>query len=408
MRATTLVDVSSAAARPRPTRLHAGLLIWVLLFFNGLAFNDIPLLIPIPAGVGKIATQGALALAVVLVLAFNRARLTRPNLFLSLFTLLALSSLMMSVRVVNGPGTLFRAGRLSAFIGVLWLLSPLFGRADRVLLKWHVTCLVAVLSTVVVGYLIAPGRATQMDGRLAGQIWPIPPTQVGHYSAVLAGVIIILGLCGMVRGRTATLLGIGAVAVLLLCHTRTALIALIVAVVCAMLSLLTVRRRVRQAAAIVFLAAVLGATVLAPAVRTWYTRGQPPELVGQLNGRKGVWDELMRAPRSRLSQTFGIGLTNKSFNGLPIDNSWLATYQDQGLFGVGICAAIIISLLLFATTRPRGPNVAVAVFLVVYCTIASFSETGLGDASPYVLDLAVAASLLAVPRGAVARGVSEP
>jgi len=174
-----------------------------------------------------------------------------------------------------------------------------------------------------------------------------------------------------------------------------------------MLSLLTVRRRVRQAAAVVLLAAVLAATVLAPAVRTWYTRGQSAELVGQLNGRKGVWDELMRAPRSRLSQTFGIGLTNKSFNGLPIDNSWLATYQDQGLFGVGICAAIIIFLLLFATTRPRGPNVAVAVFLVVYCTIASFTETGLGDASPYVLDLAVAASLLAIPGDAVARAVSK-
>ena len=253
MRATTLVDVSSAAARPRPTRKHVGLLIWALLFFNGLAFNDIPLLIPIPVGVGKLATQGALALAIVLVLAFNRGRFTRPNLFLGLFTLLALSSLMMSVRLVNGPGTLFRAGRFGAFIGVLWLLSPLFGRADRVLLKWHVTCLVTVLSTVVVGYLIAPGRATQQDGRLAGQLWPIPPTQVGHYAAVLAGVVIMLGLCGVMRGRTATLLGIGAVAVLLLCHTRTALIAMIVAVVCAMLSLLTVRRRVRQAGAVVLL-----------------------------------------------------------------------------------------------------------------------------------------------------------
>ena len=50
---------------------------------------------------------------------------------------------------------------------------------------------------------------------------------------------------------------------------------------------------------------------------------------------------------------------------------------------------------------------AVAVFLVVYCTIASFTETGLGDASPYVLDLAVAASLLAVPRGAVASVVAK-
>jgi hypothetical protein len=147
--------------------------------------------------------------------------------------------------------------------------------------------------------------------------------------------------------------------------------------------------------------------VLAPVVKTWYTRGQPPELVGQLNGRKGVWDQLVAEPRSRLTETFGLGLTNKSFAGLPIDNSWLATYQDQGLFGVGICAAIIVCLLLLATTRPRGPGVAIAVFLVVYCTIASFTETGLGDASPYVLDLTVAASLLATPGDTIAKAVSK-
>ena len=258
------------------------------------------------------------------------------------------------------------------------------------------------ITTVVVH---SSSRPTQIDGRLAGQIWPIPPTQVGHYAAVLSGVVILMGLCGVMRGRTATVLGIAAIAVLLLCHTRTALIAMIVAVVCSMLSLLTLRRRVRQAGALVLFVAILGATVLAPTIRTWYTRGQPPELVGQLNGRKGVWDQLVQEPRSRLTQTFGLGLTNKSFNGLPIDNSWLATYQDQGLFGVAICAAIIITLLLLATTRPRGPSAAIAIFLVVYCSIASFTETGLGDASPYVLDLAVAASLLATPGDTLVRKV---
>jgi hypothetical protein len=37
----------------------------------------------------------------------------------------------------------------------------------------------------------------------------------------------------------------------------------------------------------------------------------------------------------------------------------------------------------------------VALFLIVYCLIASVTETGLSNASPYVLDLAVAAALLA-------------
>ena len=42
-------------------------------------------------------------------------------------------------------------------------------------------------------------------------------------------------------------------------------------------------------------------------------------------------------------------------------------------------------------------------FLIVYCIVASYTEVGLGDASPYLLNLAVAASLL-VPRG----GEEEP
>jgi hypothetical protein len=36
----------------------------------------------------------------------------------------------------------------------------------------------------------------------------------------------------------------------------------------------------------------------------------------------------------------------------------------------------------------------VALFLLVYCLIASFTETGLGQASTYMLDLTIAASLL--------------
>jgi hypothetical protein len=391
------VPAPAETAPARRARSRLGLLVWALLFFNGLAFNNMPLLIPIPTPVGKVLTQGALALAVVLVLVFNRDRVARPNLFMFLLTVLTLSSLMMSVRAVYGLGTLFRAGRFCAFVAALWLLTPLWGRTDRVLLKWHVTCLVGVLSTVVVGLLIAPGRARQTDGRLAGQLWPIPPTQVGHYAAVLTGIVVVLALCGVLRTRSAVVLGGAALTVLLLTHTRTALIAMLAGVVVAMFSLITVRRRVRQAFVVLLVLGALATTVLAPAVRTWFSRGQSSEIVGRLNGRREVWDALVKAPRSRVTEIFGIGLTNKAFNGLSIDNSWLATYQDQGLLGDALCAAIVVSLLLLATTRPRGPCVAVAVFLVVYCAIASFTETGLGDVSPYILDLAVAASLLGLP-----------
>ncbi|HEX2187144.1 MAG TPA: O-antigen ligase domain-containing protein, partial [Chloroflexota bacterium] len=45
-----------------------------------------------------------------------------------------------------------------------------------------------------------------------------------------------------------------------------------------------------------------------------------------------------------------------------------------------------------------GPERALATFLVVYCAIASYTEVGLGDASPYLLHIVVAASLLVTAR----------
>ena len=204
------------------------------------------------------------------------------------------------------------------------------------------------------------------------------------------------------RARPAWFIGTTAVVVLVMTHTRTALIALIVGLACAMIT------PAHQSAA--------GAPdagrpdrrarprrhgVRAAGLEAGSTAGESAQQVGGLNGRTQVWHDLIHEPRSRFNEIFGIGLTNKSFNGLSIDNSWLATYQDQGLFGVVICAAVLISLLMLAATRPRGPCLAVAIFLIVYCMVASWTEVGLGDVSPYVLDLAVAASLLAVPGDAI-------
>jgi len=47
-----------------------------------------------------------------------------------------------------------------------------------------------------------------------------------------------------------------------------------------------------------------------------------------------------------------------------------------------------------AVLRPPSLARACAIFLITYCISASYTEAGLGDASPYLLHLAVAASLL--------------
>ena len=55
---------------------------------------------------------------------------------------------------------------------------------------------------------------------------------------------------------------------------------------------------------------------------------------------------------------------------------------------------ILVFLLVTAYFQPRGVRRALALFLVTYCLVASFTEVGFTDASPYLLDLTVAASLL--------------
>ena len=113
--------------------------------------------------------------------------------------------------------------------------------------------------------------------------------------------------------------------------------------------------------------------------------------------RTKVWTEIARLQRPWLEAVFGSGLSNKSFNGLAIDSNWLSVYLDQGWVGLFIDAMLLLVLLVVAVTSARGVRRAIALFLVVYCMLASITETGLGDASPYLLELAVAASLLAAP-----------
>ena len=104
----------------------------------------------------------------------------------------------------------------------------------------------------------------------------------------------------------------------------------------------------------------------------------------------------MHAHRAPLNELFGSGLSNISWDGLPIDSTWIGAYLDEGVFGVMLVAALLILLLLSALSDTPGPGRAIAVFLVVYCVFASITETGLGAPSPYLLDLVVAGSLLGI------------
>jgi hypothetical protein len=168
------------------------------------------------------------------------------------------------------------------------------------------------------------------------------------------------------------------------------------------LSLIVVRARVRKLFATAGAVIAVAVMTLSSFITTWLERGQSAEGLQNLTGRTKVWGPLLAAPRDKFQEIFGFGLSNVSFNGLPIDSNWLASYQEQGLFGVVICAMILIFLLVTAYFQSRGVQRALALFLVTYCLVASFTEVGFTDVSPYLLDLFVAASLLVPPRKAVA------
>ena len=121
-------------------------------------------------------------------------------------------------------GTLYRTFRLAEFVIALWLLTPWWGRRDMLLLRCHLRWLYVALGSVLLGLLVAPGRAFSFDGRLTGVIWPMLPTQIAQYAAIAAGLTVVLWLVRLLSGRV-TLVGVTVdVFILLLTHTRTALV----------------------------------------------------------------------------------------------------------------------------------------------------------------------------------------
>jgi hypothetical protein len=367
---------------------------WAAMFLNVLAFSTVPTVVPIPSAAGQLLTQGALPLALLLALLMNPKGVLRPNVYVAVFTGVAVLALAVSIHSDFVVGSTFRACRFLGFLAVMWLVSPWFGRRDMALLRCHRACLIAVLGSVIAGAAISPGLAFSFDGRLTGVLWPIPATQVAHYAAVLFGSTAILWMCQVLAGRRAAVIVILSGAVLAATHTRTALIGLFAGLLVGGASLFLGNARVRRTAVIMAGVSFVTLALFANELRAWALRGQDSGQVSDLTGRTKVWSAVMSQSRPTLENWFGSGLSNMSFNGLPIDSNWVATFQDQGWFGVGVQAVLLLFLLVTAISRAPGPRKAIGLFLVMYCLFASITEAGLDGPSVYLLDLTVAASLL--------------
>ena len=389
-----LTQAQAGERLERSVRVRVGVA-WGLLYFNTLTFFPHTSFIPIPGTIGKAIAQAALPAALLVALSVNPKVIVRPNVFLCLVSLLVVGAVLPMLQP-QSFGIVYRTFRMAGFVAGLWLLTPWWGRRDLLLVRCYLVSLWVALGSVLLGLLVSPHKA-RANGRLGGALWPIQPTQVAHYAAAGVGVVIVLWFCGYIRGRTTLILAVVGGAILLLTHTRTALAALIASLLIAGLSLVVAKPRVRKLFATAGAVATVGVLSFSAAITTWLARGQSAQGLNNLTGRTEVWGPLLAFPRDKFQEIFGFGISNASFNGFPIDSNWLSAYEELGLFGVVICVIILIFLLVTAYFQPRGVRRALALFLIAYCLVASFTEDGFTDVSPYLLDLTLAASLLVPP-----------
>lgn len=399
---------SGADPRPAGTPRTVGI-VWGLLILNTLGSAGAKTIIPLPRSLIQMVTMGALVAAFALALALNHRPLIRPSAFVFLLTLLLVPSVISSADLGAGFGALFRCARLALFIGTLWLLSRWWD-GGLTFVRHHIRMYLAVLGSVAAGAVVSPGAAMPelYGGRLVGAFWPLTPPQIGQYAAVIIGLTVLLVLGRRTDRASAAVVIVPSLVLLVLTHTRTATIGLLVGLTLAIGSLVLTSAAARRYFTWAVLCAAVAAAGFASAMQTWFLRGQSQENFSNLTGRAKVWDALLAAPRTTEVKVLGVGLGDKSFDGLPIDNSWLAVYHEQGLTGVVLVAAVIIVLGAVALLRPPSLPRACAIFLISYCAIASYTEAGLGDASPYLLHLALAASLLAAPAAPTAPAAPEP
>nr|WP_051400083.1 hypothetical protein [Haloechinothrix halophila] len=399
-------DTGNTAARGTPPLVGVA---WALLIVNTLGSQGPETLVAIPRPIAQAVTMGSLLIAFTLALLLNPRLRVRPSAFLLLLTLLLVLSIIASARIDSGFGALMRCARLAVFLATLWLLSY-WWQGTVAFVRYHIRTFAVVLAVVATGLVVAPGLALPADygGRLVGALWPMPPPQIGQYAAIVAGLTLLLWLGRRTTVSSVLVFAVPAIGLLLLTHTRTATFALLAGLALAALSLVLTTSRARKAALGTGIGGAIAALAFWPVIQAWIRRGQDAENFTSLTGREKVWDALLADNRTTTEQFFGVGLTDKSFNGLPIDNGWLAVYHEQGLVGLALVFAFLATLAAVAVLRPPSIERACAIFLITYCLVASYAEVGLGDASPYLLHLAVAAALLIPGRNGTTQHGAAP
>jgi O-antigen ligase len=372
--------------------------VWSLLFLNTLPWAGDPGRSPIvlPTVIEQLGTAIMVLVALYLAITLNARLRLRPYPYFVIYTFLVLISFVGSLTLDAGLGGPARAARLAVWVFTLWLLSPYWPDPGRVCFRAHQFALKALLILVVIELPIFGSTAYTNEGRLGGVFPVLTPPSVGQYAALIIGFSVLHLIFGRRTRRERRHLWmwlIACIVLMLLSHTRTATVALLVSLGVALLVHALANRRARRILVVAALIMPLVVFAFGSATSDWFRRGQTEEELANLTGRASVWELLLNAERGTVTRFFGTGLSDKTFNGLPIDSGWLSVYQESGLLGVACVIALFIWLLMRALMRPADLARALSIFLTVFCLTSSYTDVGVGDASPTMLHLAAAASL---------------
>ena len=305
--------------------------------------------------VGKLITQGSLPLAIVVALTVNRRVIVRPNVFLCLLSLLVVEAIVTSLQAqyVRGHGVpdlparrvRCRAVAADALLGPARPAArPLPSEGD-----------VGGAGLGGPGPAGVPGAGHGLAAGSAARSGPIPATQVAHYAAVTLGLVVVLWLCDRRNGRVTLLVVAATGVILLLTQTRTALSAMIAGILIAGLSLIVAKARVRK----LFAGAssrgdgrdpdAVGIHHHLAGARSGHGAVDQPQRPDQLLGSDSC---LPRGTGSRRSSVSACPTTRSA--ACPSTATGSPPISTQGLFGVVVCATILLFLLVTAYFQPRG------------------------------------------------------
>ena len=322
----------------------------------------------------------------------------------ALYSIMAIIGLVTPLGGRAGLGSMFRAVRFLLTLLLLLQLLPVFAHDRYIPLRGHL----AMMKVITVSTLLtmAVGKGFDNEGRLITQLPALTAPGLAQWTALFCFLLVFLMLQRAIPVRSGLAWLAASSICLLLSHSRTPLVAGGAGFVAGLLAMFVSSQRARRLVSWTLFFVPVAALMFGPAVQAWFLRGQDQSQLNTLTGRTKAWAKVYAFPRDFYSRLFGVGLTDKSIEGLPIDSGYLSVYHEQGRVGVAVITLIFVVFLARILIRRPSMARAVALFLLVYVLIASYTETGIGDMSGYVLHLMLAMVMVVLP--VVARPAAAP